>query len=341
MQAQEYPGARWSVGLRSGTTTTVADIELAIAERRVVRTWPMRGTLHFVAAEDVRWMLPLLTPRVVTQWAGRHAQLGLTQDDIDRSRVIVRDGLAGGVLERGVLLDLIDTGGVTTEGQRGYHLIVGLAMEGLICQGPMAGKQQTFVLLDEWVPPAEEPPPSRPAALARLAERYLRGHGPATVADLSWWSGLTRTDVRAGIEGAGDRLQRFATDTAEYWLAADVPVRSRRRKAADALAVHLLPGFDEYYMGYTDRSLQLGSHRDEYAALVSANGVQRPTLVVDGQVAGVWRRTERRARVDIAVQLFRALGDAELTGLHQAAQKYGRFLGLSASLDISAVEARV
>lgn len=336
MQAQDYLGALWSVGLRAGPGTTDADVERAIAERRIVRTWPMRGTLHFIDPADVRWMLDLLAPRMRSLWAGRHRQLDLAEPDFDRARAIFAESLTGGrVGTRVEMLAALEDGGVSTAGQRGYHLLVGLAQRGQLCLGPMAGKQQTFVLLDEWVPPADEPPLERPAALARLAERYLRAHGPASVADLAWWAGLTKADARAAIELAGAHLQRLTTSTAEYWLgAAEAPARVRTRASATSARVHLLPGFDEYFLGYTDRSLQLGKHHETYATTISANGVFWSTFVIGGEVAGTWRRKLRSRCVDVTTRPFRPLTTAEQAGLADAVERYARFLGLSANLKV-------
>ena len=267
VQAQDYAGALWAVGLRSSAHTTSADVERAIAEARIVRTWPMRGTLHFVAPADVRWMLALLAPRMIARAAGRHAQLNLTKEDFARARDIFENALSGGrSFTRAEMIAALESGGVSTAGQRGYHTLGVLAQQAVLCLGPMAGKQQTFVLLEEWVPPVHEPALDRETALARLANRYFEAHGPATLADFAWWSGLTKTDARTGINGAADDLECFAADETTYWLPAGVLRTSARpptRRGAGKTAVpsvHLLPAFDEYMLGYTDRTPQLGQH---------------------------------------------------------------------------------
>ncbi len=168
MQAQDYAGTLWSIGLRL-QGAIVADVEQAIAERTIVRTWPMRGTLHFVAAADVRWLLKLLAPRVIAGSARRHHQLELEEAIFARSRTLFADALQGGQqLARSALLQILEAAGISTAGQRGYHILWRLAQEGLICCGPMAGKEQTFVLLEEWLPPAPER--DREAALARIMQ---------------------------------------------------------------------------------------------------------------------------------------------------------------------------
>jgi hypothetical protein len=332
MQAQDYLGALWSVGLRL-PGATVATVEAAIADRSIVRTWPMRGTLHFVPAEDVRWLLPLLTPRIVARAAGRHAQLGLTEKTFARGRELFTEALAGGRrLTRPQAMALLETGGISTVGQRGYHILWRLSQEGLLCCGPMEGRQQTFVLLDEWVPlgsSAQDAPP-RDEALARLAARYFAGHGPATLADFAWWSGLTKTDARAGLDAVTEGLAYSDVDGARYWWASD-DGDSARAAAPDrgAPGVHLLPGFDEFMLGYTDRTLQLGEHHETYSATVMANGMFSGTVAFDGAIAGTWKRTIKRDRVGIAVRAFRQFTAAESAGVAEAAARFGAYLGLT------------
>jgi hypothetical protein len=335
MQAQDYAGALWSVGLRTGRGCTADDVESAIAERRIVRTWPMRGTLHFVAPEDVRWMLALLSPRVIARAKTRHAQLGITAGTVALAKTLFTEALAGGhVLTRGEMMDLLEAGGISTAGQRGYHLLWTLAQEAVLCVGPVKDKQQTFVLLDEWIPRSASDAPLEPSvAVARLAERYFAARGPATLADLAWWAGITRTEARAGVEGAGAALQRVETPDAEYWMPTEVAQAFlSAKRIAPSKTTHLLPGFDEYFLGYTDRKLPLGDEAAAYGASVSANGMFSPTLIIGGRVAGTWKRTLRRNHVDIVVQAFRELGSAEKRALIKAADQYGRFVQREAVL---------
>lgn len=314
--------------------TTEADVEDAIADGRIIRTWPMRGTLHFVAAGDVRWIRALLAPRAIARSAGRHAQLGLTDADFARARELLTGALVGGVaLPRAEAMALLESGGMDTAGQRGYHILVFLAQDGLLCLGPMQARQQTFVLLDEWVPPAagESPAPDRGEVLARLASRYFEAHGPATLSDFAWWAGITKTDARVGLEAASRALECVKVDGAEHWVQHDAVAASGPSRSAPP-GVHLLPGFDEYMLGYTDRSLQLGEHRDTYGSAVSANGAFSSTLVVDGRIAGTWKRALKRDRVEIAVRMFRDLTPSEHRGLATAIERYGRFVGKEATV---------
>lgn len=177
-----------------------ADIEQALADRTIIRTWPMRGTLHFVAATDVRWMLELLTPRIVANNAQRLLrQFGLDEAVFARSKDLFVRALQGGKrLARNAMYEVLEAGGVSTAGQRGLHILGRLAQAGVICFGAREGKQQTFALLDEWAPTARRM--ARDEALAEIARRYFTSHGPATLQDFAWWSGLTVANAQAALE---------------------------------------------------------------------------------------------------------------------------------------------
>jgi hypothetical protein len=325
VQAQDYLGALWALGLRTETATEEA-IERAIADRTVVRTWPMRGTLHFVAPADVRWMLALLTPRVIAGQRSRHRQLGLDQAVFDRSRDLLTGALEGGrQLTRAALFEILEAAGIATAGQRGIHILARLAYDGLLCFATRYGKQQTFALLEEWVPAAK--PLARDEALAELAGRYFTSHGPATLQDFTWWSGLTVADAKVGIELAGPRLEQRVVDGRTYWFAAEGAVPAASPASSTAW---LLPPFDEYTVAYKDRSAVLDPAR---GGLVSSNGIFYPTIVLDGQVVGTWKRSFKKGSVAITLSPFSPLKKKERQAVAVAAERYGAFLGLPAVLE--------
>ncbi|SNS33580.1 Winged helix DNA-binding domain-containing protein [Geodermatophilus pulveris] len=292
VQGQDLPGALTSVALRTAQRSR-AGVEAALGAGEVVRSWPMRSTLHLVPAEDLHWLLELCGPRVLAGAARRRAVLGITEADTERARDLVTAALSGGRrCGRRELLAAVADGGVATTGQRGYHLLWYLAQTGTLCLGPMAGGEQQFVLLDEWVPAPRRL--DRDAALAELALRYLRGHGPATVADLARWSGLTVTDVRAGVAAVRGELAAVQVDGRELLMApetADLLAQHR----GEAAGLHLLPGFDEYVLGYADRSCAVPP---EFADRIvpGGNGVFRPTVVHAGRVLGTWAWQGPRSR---------------------------------------------
>ncbi len=194
MQAQDYPGAKWAVGLRVPLATD-ATIEAAIADRRIARSWPMRGTLHFVPPEDLGWMLALSAPRLRNSAAKRRADLGITDEQSTAARRIAEQLMAGGsAVRRDALLAGFQSAGLATDGQRGYHLLWQLGHDGVIVFGPADGKQPTFALFDEWITHSRQLDADE--ALAEFALRYFTSHGPATVQDFAWWSNQTLGDAR-------------------------------------------------------------------------------------------------------------------------------------------------
>jgi len=316
IQAQDYLGALWAVGLRMKKATEEV-VERAIAEREVVRTWPMRGTLHFVAPADIRWMLALLARRVLSGRPARYRQLELDQAVFNKSRDVLVSALEGGrQLTRDAMYQKLEAGGISTAGQRGIHILGRLALDGLLCFGPREGKQQTFVLLEEWVPPARML--DRDEALAALAERYFTSRGPATLQDFVWWSGLTVADAKAAIELAGSRLQKEDA----FWFGLKTP-------AATPAPAYLLPPFDEYTIAYKDRSAVLDP---AHGGVVSGNGIFYPILVLGGQVAGTWKRELKKESVAITLSPFKPLKKKERDAIALAAEQYGRFIGKPAVL---------
>ncbi len=324
IQAQDYLGALWAVGVRTPGATE-GDVERAVAERSIVRSWPLRGTLHLVAAADVRWMLELLAPRNIARQRRRAEQLGLDGAAFRQSeRRIVRALEGGRQLSRDAIFRLLADAGVSPAGQRGIHVLWRLAQERVVCFGARQGKQHTFVLLDDWLRavPAAIPLP-REQALAELAMRYFRGHGPATAQDFAWWSGLAAAEARTAIEAAAPLLARATFDGEALWMPAEAPAAG-----AKAPAAHLLPPFDELLLGYRDRSAMLAP---EHARRIvpGGNGMFLPLLVLGGRVAGTWKRELRRRAVAVVPQPFGPLGPAEQRAVRRAASAYARFLGLT------------
>jgi hypothetical protein len=332
LQAQDYQQALWAIGLRAQSAVQ-ATIEQAIADRKILRTWPMRGTLHFVPAEDAQWMLKLTATRILASDRRRQQQLELNETIIARAHKLFEDALQGGKrLTRQDMMQLLEGAGISTQGQRGYHLLWYLAQTGLICLGPMEDKQQTFVLLDEWVPHARQL--SREESLAVLTERYAASHGPATLQDFAGWAGITLTEAKAGLEAAKARLVSETIDGQVYWMGEAAPGQQARSTSS----VYLLPGFDEYLLGYKDRSAVLAA---EHAPKVvpGGNGVFFPMIVVAGQVVGTWKRTLGKKALDVAFIPFTSLGEAEAQAI-EAARAYSDFLGVPLSKAQMLVERR-
>lgn len=323
LQAQDYSSGLWSIGVRSGLTRD--DIEQAVLDREIVRTWPMRGTIHFVPAEDARWMSRLLAGRVLDSLGARYRQLGLTQSEIDVAARVFEDHLAEPV-RRPDVVALLEAAGIDPSGQRAYHLVGHHCMTGLLCQGPMLDKQPSFVLIDSWVP--ESRSPARVEATATVVERYVRSHGPVTEKDVAGWLAHPLGFVREALALLGDRLLREEVDGATWLTHVDA------RPAPDGPAgVQLLPQWDEFLLGYKSRDVTLP---DEHVARVvpGRNMVFQPTLVVDGEVAGIWRRQTARDSVVVDVTTFTPLRAKARRGLEARAAAYGRFLGRDVALRV-------
>ncbi|MEK7600526.1 MAG: winged helix DNA-binding domain-containing protein [Patescibacteria group bacterium] len=325
VQAQDIPSALWAVGLRMkrANEQTILD---ALAEQRIVRTWPMRSTLHFVAREDVRWMLDLMTPRVLSAYAHRMRMHGITTATYDKSRVLFEKALKGGkALTREELYAVLESAGIPAKrASLGLHIIGRLAHEQLLCFGPRRGKQQTLVLLDEWVPRVGKPR-DRDDALRELAIRYFTSHGPAQEKDLAWWSGLALKDIRAGIAHAVKALTSVAVEGTTYWMA---PRRVVPQKTGEAF---LLPSFDEFFVAYRDRSASLEAMHTHHIN-PGANGMLQPIIVVDGQVLGTWKRVITKDTVQISLHFFNKPSPEVKTAVHEAGERYAHFLRLSLEL---------
>jgi hypothetical protein len=323
MQAQDYLGSLWGIGQRTRGATE-AHVEAAEERRAIVRTWPMRGTLHFVAAADVRWLTRLLAPRVMVRHAARwRREFGVDDALAARADEAVTLALEGGKrLPREQIYAALESRRIRTGAARGLHLLLCLAMRGRLCLAGRVGKQHSFALLDEWIP--ESNAIDRDAALTELAARYFTSHGPATLRDLAWWAGITVAEARLAVDGARRRLEQISIGGEKYWRGT-----KGRTSWANAVGpqVRLLPGYDEYTVGYADRAplLEAGSRLKSRGM-----GLLSPAVLVDGRVVGTWKRTMASGEVRVATRLARRLSGGEQSALGDAVANYGRYLGLEA-----------
>lgn len=326
VQAQDYLGALWAVSLRTPGAAEQT-IEQALAEKTIVRTWPMRGTIHFVAAADVRWMLDLLAPRVVRRSQSRRAELGLDESVIAASAKVLQSVLRGGKqLTRSAIYELLAQANVATDSSRGMHILGRLAHDGLLCYGARAGKQPTFALLDEWAPHAKPLPHDE--ALATLAQRYFTGHGPATIQDFMWWSGLTTKEAKAGLAAVAGQLGHATVAGQEYYFAPDLP-----DIAPNPHEAFLLPPFDEFLVAYRDRSAALDpAHKDR--VVPGGNGIFNPIVVFGGRVLGTWKRVFKGANVIMTFSPFADFSPAQARAIAASAERYAQFVGKRAVVEI-------
>jgi hypothetical protein len=315
VQGQDYPGALTSVALRTAGRTRAA-VEASLDAGEVVRSWPMRSTLHLVPAADVGWLLALCGPRVLAGAAKRRATLGLDQADAERARELAVAALAGGRrLSRAGMLRMLADGGIDTTGQRGYHLLWYAAQTGTVVLGPTEGSEQLFVLTGEWIRHPRRLDGDE--ALREVALRFFRGHGPATVADLVRWTGLKVSAVRAGTALARDELVALEADGVEHLMDPSTPDLLAEHRE-EACGLFLLPGFDEFVLGYADRSCAVPP---EFAERIvpGGNGMFRATVVSGGRVIGTWRRTGSGSRRTVTAEPFTAFPDDVAAALPAAA----------------------
>ena len=317
IQAQDYSGGEWSIGLRL-PGSKLADIEKSISEGKIVRTWALRGTLHFLAGHDTRWMLDLLAPGIIAGLARRYKELELDPATFGKTNSILAGVLKGNKhLTRGELKAVIERNGISCEGQRMTFILHRASLDKVICFGVTRDKQQTHSLFDETVPKSK--PKEREEALAELARRYFTSHGPATLQDYMWWSGLSAADAKAGLQAVKSELEQVTIEGMAYWTPRDaLPAKSK------APAVHLLPMFDSFLLGYKDRSASI-----EPAVLgqLRTGGMPHATIMIDGRVVGKWNRTFRKDGVLVETSLFTKLRGQEKNVLSASVKRYAEFIG--------------
>ncbi len=325
VQAQDYPAAKWGISLRLPGTTE-ADIEKAITDRTIVRTWGLRGTLHILAAEDIRWVLALIRPSVIPRHTPYNRRLGLDEAVFAHSQALMAKALQGGkLLTRKELAAILDENKIPTHDLRMNFLLYRAALDGVICFGPLRGKQETITLLEEWLPPYPEK--SRDESLAELAIRFFSSHGPATVKDFAWWSGLPAADVKAAFELVISKLDPIDENGNTYWQSLDNP------PATDLLSdVLLAPDYDEYLVGYVDRQALL--HPKIETKVDMTFGLLNPAILIDGRIAGEWKRTFEKKAVVVTCQPYYAFVANESEKVQAAARRFGDFLGMPAIVKI-------
>ena len=316
VQSQEYQPATWSLGMRMAGATS-AEVDRAFDDGAILRTHVMRPTWHFVTPDDIRWLLELTAPRVKAAMAYYGRQLALDDALLAHSNDIIAGALRGGKsLTRSELGRALAEGGVAAEGQRLGHIVMNAELDGVVCSGPRRGKQFSYALLAERAPQARTLP--REEALAELARRYFTSHGPATMRDFSWWSGLTLADVKAGLALVGAALAHEEIEGQTYWFAADaLPAPEPTHEAL------LLPTYDELLVGYSGFAAATMGGRPR-----NAPNQFSATVVIGGQVVANWRRviTPKAAVIEIAP--FESLVEEQHAAIFAAARRYGQFFGV-------------
>jgi hypothetical protein len=331
VQAQDYSAAKWAIAQRTrGATDT--DVEREVNDGAILRTHVLRPTWHFVAPEDIRWMLALTAPRVKAALAYYDRKLELDSTVLRRSRAALTKALRGGKhLTRTELARALTKAGIRADGtQRLAHIMMHAELDGHICSGARRVKQFTYALLEERVHRAKEL--ERDAALFELARRYFATRGPATADDFSWWSGLTRAEAKRGAEIAESSLDHAMIDGRKYWF-----LQSTRAMKPKSPFAHLLPNFDEYFIGLKDRAAMQTKLR-AVGLTATLDGLSGHIVTIDGQAIGGWKRTFEGKSAVVSVKPLTQPSDAEQHAIARQVDRFGKFLGVPARLEI--VESR-
>ena len=328
MQSQDYGPAKWSVGQRSKGVSD-GDLDDALAEGSIIRTHVLRPTWHFVARDDFRWLMTLSGPRVQRWSAGRYRELGLDARSLARAEKLIVSALEGeNRLTRKEIASVLDDARFDRSGQRLPYILSHCELEAVIGSGGLDGKQQTYALIDERVPAGGRF--DRDDSLVELVRRYLTSHGPSSVKDMSWWSGLTMTDLRGALGNLGDEVGSESVDGIVLWSI------SSNVSPPAASGAHLLQTYDELVVGYTE-SRFLGDPGAERArAAYGDRTYPSGGLLLNGRIGGHWRRTLERDSVRVEVHLYEDPTSATSRAVRSAATKLGRFLGRPVELDVQA-----
>jgi hypothetical protein len=318
VQAQDYGGAVWALGQRlSGCNSAV--IEKAFTDGDIIRTHVLRPTWHFVAPEDIRWMLDLTAPRVLGFTSFRKRYLGLTDEILLKCANVLTKALEGGKqLPRNEIAAALQQAGIATDEQRFIHIMMEMELQQLVCSGGRIGKQFTYTLLEERVPKAAVL--GRDEALAALAERYFTSHGPATLQDYAWWSGLTVADSKKGLEMIKSKFNSEVLDGNTYWF------RDNGLTITKSSTAFLLPNYDEYIVSYKDRSATIAEQ--DIIKADPRGTIFNNTIVINGQIKGLWKHTFKKDGIVIGISPFKPLTKANKNTINSLSKHYAKFLGL-------------
>lgn len=317
MQAQDYRMAKWAIGLRlPGQSDSLIDHSFNKGE--ILRTHVLRPTWHFVSAEDIYWLLELSAPQMKRAMKSRDKQLGLDEKIFMKSNSIIEKTLRGGKnLTRTELGIMLEQGRIPTNEQRLIHLMYYAELSGIICSGKMNGNNQTYALLAERVKQPKQI--HREEALAKLAERYFKSHGPATLEDFIWWAGLNITDASHGLEMIKKNFISETIKSKTYWFADSFSMPAKSK-----LSLYLLPAFDEFIISYKDRTAVLPQEHQPKA--FTNNGIFRPVILMNGQAIGLWKRNIQKDKVILEAEFFMKASNVTINSFKKESKKYGKFL---------------
>jgi len=319
IQAQDYGMAKWAIGLRLPRSDD-AIIERAFNEGKILRTHVLRPTWHFVTPQDIRWMLDLTAPRILSSLAHNDRHLSLDKRDLKKTNDVLTKALEGKQLTREEVRAVLEKAKVDTSGLRFMHLLEHAELDRIICSGAKTGNQFRYALFDER---ASSKTMGREEALAELTKRFFTSRGPATIYDFAWWSGLSVTDAKKGIAMVKKKFKKENIDGKEYFFR--IPASFKNEMVPTAL---LLPNYDEYVISYKDRTEAIDK---KYLAVIvkERNAVFTNSILINGKIEGIWQRAIKNNSVTLTTRLFSTLNKRKLKSVAKGANQYSRFIGKS------------
>lgn len=322
-QAQDYAMTKWAVGIRSGESESI--ISEAIDSGKILRTHVLRPTWHLVAAEDIYWMLELSAPHLLGPLYSSSKRIGLDMETLSKATTIIEKLLSSHQnMTRDEIMAALDKHHIPVDNLKPSHIMMHAELERLVCNGPMRGKNFTYALVEErFGKPSKF---SKEKALEDLSMRYFTSHGPATMADFSWWSGLNVTNSRVAFDLVKDKLESIEIDSQLYWFNGD------SMHGSNGKCVHLLPAFDEFLISYKDRTAAIDLLHQPKA--FTRNGIFSPVILVNGKAEGVWKRTISKKKVIFDFRPFLKIDEMTMKEIKAAAGKYAHFMGYEAEISL-------
>lgn len=318
VQAQDYYGAKWSVGLRLSNISD-KDVEKALESKQIVRTWANRGTLQLVHASDIKWLLNIISPRIISRNSRRYLELGLDEKTLRMGETVLEDALQGtNGLKRSELKEILGENGISTEGQRTAFILQRASLDGYIHQGIAIKNDPVYHSMMD-IPTSQL---NHEESLKELSKRYFDSHGPATLKDFVWWSGLTVNEAKIGLKSIKSELNKSEIGNLTYW-SGTVPT-NKDFDDESSPNVNILPPYDDYLLGYHDR----GASMDEATKklLKPMYGRFNPVIIVNGIVTGTWKREIQGDKVFIKLNHFRQLTENEEEALNKEVKRYSKFI---------------
>jgi hypothetical protein len=328
MQAQDFLMSKLAVGIRCESLTE-QKVEEAIDRGEIIRTHVMRPTWHLVSSEDVYWMLDLTSDKIKASMKSRNKELELTPEVFMKSHSVIEKALISDEnLSREELGKILTGAGIRIDDNRLSHLLMEAELDKIICSGAIRKNRPTFTLLEKKVPVKKTL--TREESLAELAERYFTGHGPAQLKDFIWWSGLSVTEGKQGLESVKPNLVSLQIGSETYWTK-HVPDDITSNNP-----FHLLPAFDEFLVGYTDRKATFQKMTGN--KVVSKNGIFYPVILENGQVIGLWKRIVKKDKVEIELAFFQKTSVSLNKNFIRCTEEYGRYMNKKSQVTLSADE---